>query len=248
MLLRERSGTTRVRPSKRKATGPIRRRRSLFLEVLEDRRMLAAKPTVTLDVPTAPFIGASPLTIRATFDNTSAVPTDTGYGPFIDIVFPVNGADGIAGVGTDGISPISGATYLGLPATTTQLTFPNDGGGVGCVDHPYAVNNAGMPLQVCGTTGDILVVVQLPFGSFTPDQPSATIELQAALSSFADLGVPLEFTARGGFQFGSDSLNNPSVDPTILTPGSRQHRQQHLGRVGDDDADRDDDDQDVCRS
>jgi len=187
------------------------------LEALEDRRLLAAQPTVTLSAPTAPFIGTSPLVIQATFDNTSLTATDVGYGPFIDIVFPRNGADGAAGTDTpDGITPISGATYLGQSVTTTQLTFPNDGLGTGCVPHPYAVNNAGAPLQVCGTTGDVLVVVQLPFGSFTPDQPEATVELQASLSNWADLGVGLPYTARGGFQFGSDPLNNPSTDPTLF--------------------------------
>ena len=216
-MKREKTLLERSRNRRRLTKAKPPRCRRLFLEVLEDRRLLSAKPTVTLNVPAAPFIGTSPLVIQATFDNTSATLTDVGYGPFIDIVFPVNGADGNAGTDTpDGISPISGATYLGQPLTTTELTFPDDGFGTGCVAHPYAVDNTNTPLQVCGTAGDMLVVVQLPFGSFTPDQPPATIELQAELSNLADLGVGLPFLARGGFRYGEDPLNNPSVDPTLF--------------------------------
>lgn len=220
MSVSRRSLFSRPRPRRNRASGSVRRR-VLLLESLEDRRLLAAEPTVTLDVPADPFIGTSPLTIRATFDNTSLTPTDVGYGPFVDLVFPRNGADGAAGTQTpDGVWPISPAqaTYLGDPVTTHEYVFPASG----CLDHPYAVDNTNTPLQVCGTPGDVLVVVQLPFGSFTPDQPPATIELPATLSNYADLGHPLTFTARGGFQFGSDPLNNPSVDPTLFLDATNE--------------------------
>jgi len=103
-----------------------------------------------------------------TFDNTG---TDTGFGPFIDLVFPVNGADGAAGTDTaDGVDFIS-ATYLGQTLNTIELTFPDDGGGIGSIDHPFAADASGNPLQVTGTAGDKLVVVELPFGSYTTGQP-----------------------------------------------------------------------------
>lgn len=170
-------------------------------------------------MPSDQFLGEN-FAFTATFDNVAASPSDLGYGPFVDLIFPVNGADGMAGTDTpDGITFLN-ATYLGAPVVATVLTFPDDGAGTGSVEHPYAVDNSGAPLTVSGTTGDQLVVLQLPFGSFTPDQPAAVISVNADLSNLADVGAPLTVTGRGGFQFGCDSLNNPQTDPTILTPGS----------------------------
>jgi len=192
--------------------------RGLVLETLEDRRLLAGIPEATLDVPSENFIGED-FSFSVTFDNVAADPNDVGFGPFIDLVIPVNGADGNAGQDTpDGISFLN-ATYLGVPVTTTLLTFPDDGGGMGSVEHPYAVDTSGDPLLVTGTAGDQLVVLQLPFGSFTPDQPAATINVDASLSNLADLGEPLAIRSRAGFRFGCDPLNNPATDPSILSPG-----------------------------
>lgn len=177
----------------------------LFAGLFVQIALAAPIPTVTLDLPAENFIGED-FSFTVTFDNTSSA--DVGYGPFIDVVFPVTGADG-----DDGIDFVS-ATYLGLPVTTVQLTFPAPGG---CVDHPYAVDNTGSPVQVCGTPGDKLVVLQLPFGSFTNDQPPATVTINATLSNLADLSSPLTVTARAGFQFGADPLDNPTTDPSILS-------------------------------
>lgn len=169
----------------------------------------AAIPTVTLNVPGSVFIGEA-FSFTVTFDNTAA--TDVGYGPYIDLIFPVTGADGAGAAVDDGIDFVN-ATYLGQPVTTTQLTFPT---GTGCVLHPYAVDNTGNPIQVCGTPGDKLVVLQLPFGSFTADQPPAAVTVNATLSNLADLGTPLTITARGGFRYGNDPLDNPITDPSII--------------------------------
>jgi len=170
-------------------------------------------PTVSFDVPAQVFIGDS-FSFVATFDNTGA---DPGYGPFIDLVFPVNGVDGVAGAGADGIDFVD-ATYLGAALTSVELTFPDDGGGVGCVDHPYAVDTSHVPYEVCGTTGDTLVVLQLPFGSFTGNQPPAAVTVNATMSALADLGVSLPIYARGGFRFGEDPLDNPCCDSTVVNP------------------------------
>ena len=168
-------------------------------------------PSVSLSVPAQNFIGEN-LTFTATFDNTSTTP---GYGPFIDLIFPYNGADGAAGTATaDGINFV-GATYLGAAVTATVLTFP---AGPGCVTHPYAVDSSGVPLQVCGTRGDKLVVLQLPFGSFTGPQTPAVVTVNATLSNLADLNTPLTIRGRAGFQYGYDALNDPACDPSILGP------------------------------
>ncbi|MFZ2631077.1 MAG: hypothetical protein WA081_15655 [Desulfosalsimonadaceae bacterium] len=197
-----------------------------MLAVFFSSPVLAAPvPSVTLAASTTtPFIGNS-FTITAGFDNTGPA-GDTGYGPFIDLVFPSRGADGDPGSITplqpvDGIS-FGSATYMGVAVTTYALTFPDadgDGAGTtGCVSHPLAVDSAGLPVQVCGLAGDTLVVAQLPFGSFVTDQPPAPVIFTANVSNMADVGTALTFRARAGFQFGADELNNPTLpDPTILS-------------------------------
>ncbi|HEX3051861.1 MAG TPA: hypothetical protein VHP83_14475, partial [Aggregatilineaceae bacterium] len=185
-------------------------------------RALASPPAVaaagvTLDVPSPVYIGDT-FTFTVSFDNTAPnVAGNVGYGPFIDLVLPVNGADGAAGTSTpDGID-FSSATYLGVAVTTYELTFP---AGTGCVAHPYAFDTTHTPLQVCGTPGDKLVVIVLPFGSFAPDQPAADIEITAQVSNLADLDVPLPIRARGGFRYGNDALDNWCCDPVLLSQSS----------------------------
>ncbi len=149
-----------------------------------------------------------------TFDN----PADTGFGPFIDLIFPVNGADGAAGTNTpDGLTFVS-AEYAGFALTSTTQTFPDDDGPLnpgttGCVGHPLAYG-----LTVCGTAGDQLVVLQLPFSSITQDMPELWIKVTANTSALADLDVPLTVLGRGGFRYGADSLDNPATDPAIVNP------------------------------
>ncbi|MEO7909759.1 MAG: hypothetical protein ABIV47_08935, partial [Roseiflexaceae bacterium] len=166
-----------------------------------------SKPVASLNVPANVFIGES-ISFGVTFDNTDT--TDSGYGPFIDLVMPASGADG-----NDGVT-FTSATYLGQPVTTVQLTFPAGG----CVAHPYAEDTTHAPLQVCGTPGDTLVVLQLPFGSFAPAQPPATVTVNAQVSTLADLGTALTIRARSGFQYGNDALDNPCCDPSIVNPTS----------------------------
>jgi large repetitive protein len=172
------------------------------------------------------FIGQNPIALTVTFDNTAPPsPANVGYGPFLDMYFPVNGADG--GAQQDGLDYVAGsATYLGEAVTETILVFPAGPLGAPCsavqssVNHPYAVSIANSPIPVCGTPGDKLVVFQLPLGSFTPDQPAVPIQFSASLSNFADLNVPLTIAARGGFQYGTDPLNNPGSDPSFFTDGT----------------------------
>jgi uncharacterized repeat protein (TIGR01451 family)/fimbrial isopeptide formation D2 family protein len=166
------------------------------------------------------MIGES-LTFTATFDNTSG---DTGYGPFIDLVFPYNGSDGAHGAAApDGLSFVS-ATYLGASVTFRELTFPDDDGAgagtTGHVLHPYAVDSAGNPLWVYGTAGDRLVVLQLPFGSFTGAQPAAAVTINAMVSNLADLNAALTVRARAGFQFGNTAVSDPATDPSIVSAPS----------------------------
>ena len=181
----------------------------LLLEELEEIVLFNAVPDVTIVPPNdAVFLGDT-FTFDVTFDNTG---TTEGYGPIIDLIIPVTGADGAGLEADDGIDIVGGATYFGAPVTTIQLTFDSSGE----VDHPFLKDAFGNPLKVLGNPGDKLVVAQLPFGSFTPDQPPITIKFTAHVSNLADLGTSLDFKARGAFMFGADSLDNPTTDPVIL--------------------------------
>jgi len=169
-------------------------------------------------------------TVSVAFDNTDA--SATGYGPYVDIPLDYTGVDGVYDTGTgsytdtvDGISVASSGavTLLGSPVVYHLLTF-NDtlNGGLG-IPHPYAVTTSGTPVYLLTTdfgsgrfqNGDQLLVALLPFGSFTPEQPAATLAISATLSNLADMGTALNLSARGGFQYGADPLANPSTDPTI---------------------------------
>jgi peptidoglycan hydrolase-like protein with peptidoglycan-binding domain len=153
-------------------------------------------PAVSLGVPAQANIGAE-IDIAVTFDNND--PEDeSGYGPFIDVIIPRTGADG-AGAGADdglGTTTLS-AAFMGSPVPAQDFhRVAFDAGGTAL--HPFARNAAGDFLAVTGTPGDELVSVRLPFGSFSADQPPATVHLTVNLSNLADLGYPLTVRARGG--------------------------------------------------
>ncbi|MFK7738114.1 MAG: hypothetical protein AB8B50_18955, partial [Pirellulaceae bacterium] len=71
-------------------------KRLCVFDALEDRRMLAGIPSVSINAPAEIMIGET-ASIELTFDNIDA--TDAGFGPFIDFYLPVNGADGVNGAG-----------------------------------------------------------------------------------------------------------------------------------------------------
>jgi uncharacterized repeat protein (TIGR01451 family) len=177
-----------------------------------------ARPQVTLDTPAKALLGST-ATFTATFDNTTG--TAIGYGPHIDLVIAVNGADGAAGTDTpDGLSFVS-ATYLGAPVTATVRTFTDDGTGTGTgvVNHPFSG-------PVTGTIGDQLVTIELPFGSFTSTQPPADVEITVAVSDLADLGHPLPVDARALFRYGTtptgttpvaSDWTRAEIEPAVVT-------------------------------
>ena len=185
----------------------------------------SANASVSLNVPSPVFIGNS-FSIGIAFTNTST--TQPGYGPFVDLAFESVGTSGrTSGAPFDAISiPASGAvTYQGQAVTYQTVTF-NDtaNGGLG-IPHPYAKTSTGGPLYVKTTdygaagrfvNGDALLVALLPFGSFTPNQPTAALSVSATLSSLANVGTALSITSRGGFQFGNTPLDDPAADPSLL--------------------------------
>lgn len=179
------------------------------------RPLMAATPNISLEVPSQVMIGED-FSFIVNFSNSGDAP---GYGPFIDVVFPVNGADGAAGTETpDGISFDSsfGPTYGGVELTCESFTFDSNGEVV----HPFYRNTAGEYHIIEGTTGDTFVSCILPFGSFVPEQPQAPVTFHASLSDLADAGVSLSIRARGGFMFGGDPLDNWCCDVIAPSPNS----------------------------
>ncbi|QGJ68626.1 Hypothetical protein PBC10988_2870 [Planctomycetales bacterium 10988] len=186
-----------------------------FVESLESRQLLAAVPSVTMDVPDTVTLGEG-FTLELSFDNTSV--TDVGYGPYIDLYLPTTGVDGIYPGTTPGVDEYDGvtfdsATYLGSAITPTIVSFDASGQ----LMHPLAVDSTGSPLILTGTPGDQLLVFQLPFGSFTPNQPEAILDVHLEMSPLADVNTPLTIQASGGFQYGNTPLNDPATDPTIVS-------------------------------
>ena len=170
----------------------------------------APDPQITLVVPAAALIGER-FDVEVTFDNAS---TETGFGPFVDLVLPAAGVDGAVGGPPDGISFVN-ATYLGAAVGRTVQTVPPSG----CVTHPVAVDAADDAPVVCGLTpGDEFVTLLLPFGSFTGSQPPARIVVTLFVSELADVGVPLPIEARAGFRFGATPRHDPATDPSVVGP------------------------------
>ena len=185
-----------------------RRYRFLKLEALEPRQLLAADPFTTLSAPSSAMIGQT-ATLDIGFSNAS--PTDTGYGPYVDLYLPTTGNDGAGIEADDGLSFV-GATYLSQPVTSAVLTFD----ALGNIPHPLARDASGNPVVVHGTPGDQLVVLQLPFGSYTPGQPEARLRATVLVSNLADTDAGLTVQVGGGFRFGNDPLDNPTSDPAII--------------------------------
>lgn len=184
---------------------------------------MSAQPIVTfLDgaALSAPIGGLQSVTLR--FDNVpdGAAGSNVGYAPYVNLIVPTNGADG-AGVGSagatsnDGLAYL-GASYLGVALEQWVLEFPANGQIV----HPYATNATGGSLIVTGSPGDTLVVLRLPFGSFTPDQTPSDIQVSLRVSGDADLDVPLALQASGGFAYGRDPLVNPVADNPVTGPAA----------------------------
>ncbi|MGJ7509249.1 VCBS domain-containing protein [Variovorax sp. GT1P44] len=174
--------------------------------------LLAAGPTVGLSGGTDALLGGQ-FSFTVNMSNTSA---DDGYGPYVDLFMPATGKDG-----DDGATFIA-ATYLGQPVKSFVLTFD----AAGNATHPLARDSSGNPVVINAASvgmrpGDQMVVLQLPYGSLSQDQPTVAVQVTAQLSNLADTslsnGTPdLTVRARGGFQFGNDALDNPTVDPSLI--------------------------------
>ncbi len=156
-----------------------------------------AVPTVTVNAPAFAMI-SEPFSYSITFDNTG---TEPGYGPFIDERL----APGLDASGPPTLfgSPVPVVTTVDNSTGTAAVTFV----------HPYT----GETITV--NPGEEYRVFELPFGSVVPDQPAFDLQFSAITDKTegAQVGVPLEIDARGGFRFGLDPVENPTTDPPIVS-------------------------------
>jgi fimbrial isopeptide formation D2 family protein/uncharacterized repeat protein (TIGR01451 family) len=160
-----------------------------------------------------PMIGED-FSFTYSFENELA---QTGYGPYVDIYFPTSGDDGDhpgpqppGSDVYDGIKFVS-ASYLGTSVTAIEQTFD----ATGQLEHAFAKDSNGDALIITGQEGDTFVTLQLPFGSYTPQQPAADIVITAHMSNLAEVDLPLNITTSSGFMYGADPLANPTTDPSL---------------------------------
>lgn len=132
------------------------------------------------------------------------------------------GAGNIAVSGSLASGEVLELQFVGSMAASNRATIITDssllsGGGTAEVLAFVDGDSSAQATKVYGHAGDKLVVVELPFGSFTPEQPAAVINIKATMSDHADLNSPLTVRSRGGFRYGSDALNNPNADSTLFS-------------------------------
>jgi uncharacterized repeat protein (TIGR01451 family)/fimbrial isopeptide formation D2 family protein len=189
-----------------------------------EQRALAVPPTpdAILDVPTEGFIGED-VTFTVAFDNADV--DAPGYGPYLDLWLPATGADGAGAATDDGLS-FAGATYLGATVNSQVITLPACPPPAG-LRHPFT--NQPLTCPAGFGAGDQLVVLEMPFGSFTPGQPPAEVEVTATGSNLADLETPLTIRAGAGFRYGATATGSTPIveavgaydsadyEPTLLT-------------------------------
>jgi uncharacterized repeat protein (TIGR01451 family)/fimbrial isopeptide formation D2 family protein len=178
--------------------------------------LLTPAPLITIDAPENPYSGES-FTATIFFDNTSAVPTEVGYGPFVDLRVSA------------GIDVTAGSfTYLGSPVTVLG-SYVNNTGAPLVFAHPVPqiASFFGVGSNITLQPGEEYYVLELPFGSFVPAQPISPINFSAItdktelpanyLPNQAGAQGTVSFQVGGGYRFGSDPLDNPGTDAPIYT-------------------------------
>lgn len=150
---------------------------------------------------TEPMINST-FDFEVTFDNTDGV--DVGYGPFVDVVVPAT------------LDITGGPEYLEQPVAHDIYTWDAVAGAWLDTDdnevtvHPF--DNDTQPfvlnLPAGADDGDKWYLVELPFGSFTPDQPIAAIAFDATTSESAQVGVDIDIISQAGFRYGDSATND----------------------------------------
>ena len=192
-------------PARKKRKRQQNKKSLLSFDSLEPRQLLAADLALNWDaLTTQPLVGET-VNVSVSVTNSGDA---TGYGPFVDVLVP--GGD----AANDGLTYIGGsASLLGAGLNATIVQFNVDGQA----EHPFAKDEAGLPVVLDGSPEDQLVVFELPVGSFTQDQPTMQVDFQLSVDGEADFGETLAVVATGGLRYGNDSLDNPTSDPVVFS-------------------------------
>ncbi len=179
---------------------------------------LTAAPTATLAAASANVLIGSSFTFEVDFSNPGP---SIGYGPYVDLFLPTTGKDG-----SDGIT-FSSASYLSTPLAATVLTFDSHGNAT----HPFYKDTNGNAVVIHAATyggraGDELAVIELPFGGFSPSQPTVPITVTATISNLAPIapGGDLLIKASAGFRFGLTPGADYATDPSIISAVTGQEQ------------------------
>ena len=183
-----------------------------------DGLLADAMPQVSLSAGGDNVLLGDTFTFTASFTNGSE---QVGYAPYIDVFVPTTGKDGAGAEIDDGVTLLS-ATFQGVQIQAYEVVFDPSG----LATHPLAKGPDGQPLVINAAqfgmrAGDTLWVLQLPNASITQGQPAIDIVVTLQLSNLADTNLTdtapdLTIKARGGFQFGNTSADDPTADPTLI--------------------------------
>ena len=194
------------------------RRAGPRIRKLEDRLLLSATPEASVDdLPETSLINEG-FAFTLDFENTADPlgPDPQGFAPFLDLTVEPG-------------AQLTGADYEGRDVALQEVATWDgvewvDAQGDPVTQHPLDGVGGLLELQAGTQEGQIWYLVELPFGSYGPEQPSLPLNLTGTLNESADPGAPeegaipgqpIEITSRGGFRFGLDALENPATDPPI---------------------------------
>jgi hypothetical protein len=117
-----------------------------------------------------------------------------GLLPFFDLALPKR----IDASFDNGLQLVSGVSDLA--DETVDIKAVDFTGDVPCVDHPWANAPDGQPMRVCGPAGwTFYAMMVVPFSSFAPEQPRASLSFTATMSDLTEPGTVLEIRGRAGF-------------------------------------------------
>ncbi|MDJ0688389.1 MAG: hypothetical protein QNJ41_07755 [Xenococcaceae cyanobacterium MO_188.B32] len=148
---------------------------------------MPATPFTSVIKPQNPFIGES-IDIAVSFDNIGDIP---GYGPFALLYLDSTGADG-----NDGLT-FDSATYLGSSVKIQEVTL--DGSGFATINVFGVEQTIAVPSDF--GANDTLVLLELPYGSFVPNQPQVDLTVKLNGSNLADVGTPMTIMAQEEMEF-----------------------------------------------
>ncbi|QOF95693.1 DUF4347 domain-containing protein [Novacetimonas hansenii] len=171
-------------------------------------------PAVTISGDATALLGNS-FTQTLSFSNRAG--SAAGYGPYVEMFVPHT---------QNSSATVQSMTYLGQALATKTVTLSTTVAGhvgtLGALD-PFAVDKTGHPVFVVAPAGyqagDELVAARLPFASYAPGTPAASIVVTLTADTSSTPGATLNIDAIGGFMYGADAQNNPATDPSIRGTG-----------------------------